>query len=85
MRGARVVPSRRERVHKLARLSALLFLAACLGDLEGAGITEPQLIGEGRRALFIGNSYTYYADIDPKYRPKNLREYFRASGDPRWR
>lgn len=24
---------------------------------------EPQLIGEGRRALFIGNSYTYFADI----------------------
>lgn len=50
-------------MHKLARLSALLFLAGCLGKLEGAGPTEPQLIGEGRRALFIGNSYTYFVDI----------------------
>ena len=48
---------------KAARFCALLLLAGCLGKLEGAGITEPQLIGEGRRALFIGNSYTYSADI----------------------
>lgn len=44
-------------------MCALLLVAGCLGKLEGAGITEPQLIGEGRRALFIGNSYTYFADI----------------------
>jgi hypothetical protein len=50
-------------VHRVARWSALLLLAGCLGKLEGAGLTEPVLIGEGRRALFIGNSYTYLADI----------------------
>lgn len=44
-------------------MCALLLLAGCVGNLEGARITEPQLIGEGRRALFIGNSYTYFADI----------------------
>jgi len=40
---------------------ALLFtaLAACLGG----GTTDPHLIGEGRRVLFIGNSYLYFADI----------------------
>ena len=54
---------KRKRVHRLSRWSALFLLGACLGDLEGAGLTEPQLIGEGRRALFIGNSYTYFADI----------------------
>jgi hypothetical protein len=47
----------------VARWSALLLLTGCLGKLEGAGITEPVLIGEGRRALFIGNSYTYSTDI----------------------
>ena len=50
-------------MRKAARFCALLLVAGCLGKLEGAGITEPQLIGEGRRALFIGNSYTYFADI----------------------
>jgi hypothetical protein len=56
-------------VHRVARIGALLaalgagLLGGCLGDLEGAGVTEPVIIGEGRRALFIGNSYTYYADI----------------------
>jgi hypothetical protein len=39
-----------------------LVLAACLGGGVG-GITEPRLIGEGRRALFIGNSYLYLADV----------------------
>ena len=47
----------------MARWSALILLAGCLGKLEGAGVTEPVLIGEGRRALFIGNSYTYMVDI----------------------
>lgn len=50
-------------MRSLARVCALLALLGCLGDLEGAGVTEPVLIGEGRRALFIGNSYTYFADI----------------------
>ena len=50
-------------MRRVARFSALLLLGACLGDLEGAGLTEPVLVGEGRRALFIGNSYTYYFDI----------------------
>jgi hypothetical protein len=50
-------------VLRAARWCALLIVAACLPDLEGAGLTEPVLIGEGRRALFIGNSYTYFADI----------------------
>jgi hypothetical protein len=50
-------------VRRVARWSALLLVAGCLGDLEGAGLTEPVLIGEGRRVLFIGNSYTYLADI----------------------
>jgi hypothetical protein len=50
-------------VLRAARIGALLLVAGCLGNLEGAGLTEPQLIGEGRRALFIGNSYTYFADI----------------------
>jgi len=39
---------------------AVLFiaLAACLG-----GTTDPGIIGEGRRVLFVGNSYLYFADI----------------------
>ena len=51
------------RVSNVARWSALVLLAGCLGNLEGTGGTEPMLIGEGRRALFIGNSYTYFLDI----------------------
>lgn len=55
-----------------ARWAALLLTFAslgagaggCLGNLDGpTGLNEPVLIGEGRRALFIGNSYTYFADI----------------------
>jgi hypothetical protein len=34
-------------------------LSACLGN----GITEPEVIGDGRRVLFIGNSYLYTEDI----------------------
>jgi hypothetical protein len=33
---------------------------ACLG---GPGVTDPRLIGEGRRVLFIGNSYLYEQDV----------------------
>ena len=41
------------------RLGAVLILSGCLGR----GTTEPTLIGEGRRALFIGNSYLYTLDV----------------------
>lgn len=40
-------------------LASLLIASACLGT----GPTDPQPIGEGRRALFIGNSYLYTQDI----------------------
>ena len=43
------------------RLGAVFVLAGCLGG--GGGLTEPALIGEGRRALFIGNSYLYTLDV----------------------
>lgn len=36
---------------------------ACLQLPSGLEGSEPRLDGEGRRALFIGNSYTYSADI----------------------
>jgi hypothetical protein len=39
--------------------ASLLIASACLGT----GPTDPQPIGEGRRALFIGNSYLYTQDI----------------------
>jgi hypothetical protein len=39
--------------------AALLIVSACLGT----GPTDPEPIGEGRRALFIGNSYLYTQDI----------------------
>jgi len=45
-----------------ARFSALLLLAgssSCLGQ----STTGPTLIGEGRRVLFVGNSYLYTQDI----------------------
>ena len=40
-------------------IASLLIASACLGT----GPTDPQPIGEGRRALFIGNSYLYTQDI----------------------
>ena len=42
------------------RLGAVLVLGGCL---RGGGVTEPKLFGEGRRALFIGNSYLYLLDV----------------------
>ena len=39
---------------------AAITTAACLG---GSHVTAPRLEGEGRRALFIGNSLTYSMDI----------------------
>jgi hypothetical protein len=42
----------------LAALGALL-TGGCLSS----GMTSPQLIGEGRPVLFIGNSYTYENDV----------------------
>ena len=40
-------------------LGAVFVLAACAGS----GTTEPKLIGEGRRVLFVGNSYLYTLDV----------------------
>jgi hypothetical protein len=45
----------------IAALCALLVLGSCLGT-SATGL-RPRLIGEGRRALFIGNSYLYTMDI----------------------
>src|SRR5688572_28059318 len=42
------------------RLGAVLILGGCLST---GGVTEPKLFGEGRRALFIGNSYLYLLDV----------------------
>ena len=42
------------------RLGAVLILAGCLGR---GSPTGPPLIGDGRRALFIGNSYLYLLDV----------------------
>ena len=44
------------------RLLMLTGIAACIGSTEPVEV-EPQLIGEGRRVLFVGNSYLYTADI----------------------
>ena len=52
--------SRMRTWHAILRAGVILVAAACLG---GPGITEPKLIGEGRRALFIGNSYLYVMDV----------------------
>ncbi|MEK7400833.1 MAG: hypothetical protein AABZ80_00570 [Gemmatimonadota bacterium] len=46
------------RVARSASVTLLAFGLACLG-----GPTGPKLIGEGRRVLFIGNSYLYLQDI----------------------
>ncbi len=45
--------------------SALLLLALGLACSISPAVTasQPQLIGEGTRVLFIGNSYTYSADV----------------------
>jgi hypothetical protein len=40
-----------------------MFAATALASCLSAGVAGPQLIGEGRRALFIGNSYLYSMDI----------------------
>lgn len=42
-----------------AAVALLGLLLACLDS----GVTGPQLIGTGRKVLFVGNSYTYFADI----------------------
>jgi hypothetical protein len=39
----------------------LLLFAACVGSRQSP--TGPQLIGEGRRILFAGNSLTYVNDL----------------------
>jgi hypothetical protein len=52
---------------RLPALAALALLAApllgCLPETTVGVSQSPQLIGEGRRALFVGNSYLYFADI----------------------
>src|SRR5688572_22207785 len=45
----------------LPRRSVVLVLAVLLAC--SSSPAEPQLVGEGRRVLFIGNSYTYLMDI----------------------
>lgn len=45
----------------LAAPVSLMFAAALAGACNGA--TGPQLIGEGTRILFIGNSHTYVNDV----------------------
>ena len=56
------MPSAADSTARFARLLPLaaLFvtLPACLG-----GITDTDDIGEGRRVLFVGNSYLYSQDI----------------------
>ena len=47
---------------KAASLVAAALLIAC-GSCLGQDATAPQLIGDGRRVLFIGNSYLYTQDI----------------------
>lgn len=47
---------------KPARLLLVVVLGACIGTTD-PGFPEPQLVGEGRRVLFIGSSYLYTADI----------------------
>ena len=44
----------------IAALSLFAVFSGCLG---GEGSTGPKLVGEGRRVLFIGNSYLYFEDI----------------------
>ncbi len=43
-------------------LRSLVVAFAALGCLS-AGVTAPELIGEGKPILFIGNSYTYVNDV----------------------
>jgi hypothetical protein len=45
----------------IPRCAAILLLVALLGC--SSSPIEPQLVGEGRPVLFIGNSYTYLMDI----------------------
>jgi hypothetical protein len=45
----------------MPRRSVVLVLAVLLAC--SSSPAEPQLVGEGRRVLFIGNSYTYLMDI----------------------
>jgi hypothetical protein len=50
-------------VRVFASLAIAASALACLQLPVGPDPLEPHLDGEGRRALFIGNSYTYSADI----------------------
>ena len=55
------VASRFRRAAGRARAAGVFALALLLACLEGPA--APKLVGEGRRALFIGNSYLYLADL----------------------
>ena len=48
------------RIRPLAASLPLLLAGSCLGQTT---VTGPQLVGEGRKVLFIGNSYLYYVSI----------------------
>ena len=48
---------------RLLRPRTPLYLIVALVTLACVRGTGPRLLGEGRRVLFIGNSYTYFADI----------------------
>ncbi|MEX2179318.1 MAG: hypothetical protein WD801_11440 [Gemmatimonadaceae bacterium] len=50
------------RPHRASHAALALSLALC-GCLDGPGITGPGPIGEGRRILFVGNSYLYTQHI----------------------
>ena len=49
-------------MRRLARPAAVALLGFSLACLNSGG-TGPKLVGEGRRVLFIGNSYLYLQDI----------------------
>jgi hypothetical protein len=46
--------------HMFLRLGLILVASGCLG---GPTSPQPRLIGDGRRVLFIGNSYLYTMDL----------------------
>jgi hypothetical protein len=47
----------------MRRAAFWLALLGVSGCLRGQGTTDPTVVGEGRRALFIGNSYLYTVDM----------------------
>ncbi|MEO5589609.1 MAG: hypothetical protein ABIS03_08490 [Gemmatimonadaceae bacterium] len=54
------------RIGKSTKVAGLIAICAVIGGVGGClgtKSTGPQLTGEGRRVLFIGNSYLYFQDI----------------------